>query len=170
MFAPADPAATRAALLANLSAPATYAAAHLALLAFGGDPAGAGVIYGGTDAPAPWNLPAGFDAGDPDAATAAPGEWAGRLFYFGMEYGYGEDGGFLPVRPAEQAARLARLRRGYFAGDRNDFRVAPEPPASADPRAAPGDPAPRRRADDPLPAWVVPEEGEATDPPAAPPS
>ena len=127
-------------LLALLTDPDRYAAAHLGLLEMPGDTA----IYGGSDWAAAWHRRDGL----PDP----PADWAGRLFYFGMEYRYEEDGGFVPVRPAENAARLARYWAEYFDGARTDFRVAPEPPGLTDPRAIPADPPPLRPADDPLPA------------------
>ncbi|MEM9702487.1 MAG: hypothetical protein AAF907_08595, partial [Planctomycetota bacterium] len=105
-----------------------------------------GTIYSGGDATADW-----YD-------NNPPTQWAGRVFCFGLDWQFDDEGmGDAMVRPRQSRARLRRYWYEYFAGKRNDFRVAPQLPDSGDPRTDANDPLPLRPANDPLPLW---ETGE----------
>ena len=130
-------------LLARLDDPAAYAAAHVALvdLALTDGP-----IYGDSK----WLDPNIYPAGEvPDL----PPTWAGRLFFYGLEYVRPDKGPprVIPVGRKANRARLKRYWAEHFAGLRNDFRVGPPMPGDADPRVFDDDPPPVRPADDPLP-------------------
>ena len=142
--------ALRARLLPLLDDPDRYAAGHLALLVTSSNVNGR--IY--EDAGV-------FDPTDLDGTT--PAGWADRNFHFGLEWGYRKNApADATVRPEETRRRLVRYWREYFAGLRNDFRVAPVHPLERDPRRYRTNPPAFRPADDPLPTWEVPGPGGDT--------
>ena len=143
LFAEVGEKRLRERLLPLLRDPDRYAAAHLALISAGNWHQVNGRIYGGTAWLAPWF----------DDQFEQPEEWAGRFFFYGLEYTQGNPPGrFESVRTGEQTGRLSRYWRDYFAGRRTDFRYAPPQPGREDPRKDPADPPPVRPADDPLPS------------------
>ena len=153
---PRDEPAARARLLAMLADPDRYAAAHLALWQISTPLHGP--VYGSSIEPA-------------ELADARPPEWRwmdGREFFLGLEWVDKEGRGRFDTLPAENMPRLQRYWREYFAGRRNDFRVAPAFRGWEDPRLDPADPPPLRPADDPLPLLDLPEgfEWKKWEPPA----